>query len=235
MAQRDVAPSLYHRGVRQLAQGHTASLGKSQGLNSGSRIHALGYSAVLFHSLRIQACCGMCNMGLISSTCHPVPLDFQGFLRTLSLLLLPFLHIHPQGRVLTAFHHGSFQFWTELAFYLLEFSFLKPSPMGLYSTRGHKVQLCTPSPAHSCTALHKAEESGQEPYDLCSLGSSPLGPQLFLKCHGLGLCITTPFSENYPTFNMPHMRSPEESALTQVWPNQPRGGQGCLFCPINEA
>ena len=83
MAQRDVAPSLYplyHRGVRQLAQGHTASLGKSQGLNSGSRIHALRYSAALFHSLRIQACCGL---GLISPTCHSVLLDFQGFLRTL--------------------------------------------------------------------------------------------------------------------------------------------------------
>lgn len=149
---------------------------------------------LLFHSLRIQACCGMCNMGLISSTCHPVPLDFQGFLRTLSLLLLPFLHIHPQGRVLTAFHHGSFQFWTELAFIFLEFSFLKPSPMGLYSTRGHKVQLCTPSPAHSCTALHKAEESGQEPYDLCSLGSSPPRPSTLPKMPWLGTLYHHAFS-----------------------------------------
>lgn len=41
-----VAPISVTEGVRQLAQGHTASLGKSQGLNSGSRIHALGYSAV---------------------------------------------------------------------------------------------------------------------------------------------------------------------------------------------
>ena len=140
--------------------------------------------------------------------------------------------------VLTAFHHGSFQFWTELAFCLLEFSFLKPSPRGLYSTRGHKVQLCTtPPPPQDTVALHKAEESGQEPYGLCSLESSPsLGPQLFLKRHGLGLRITVPFSENYPPFKCASHEVPRGECFdpSVAQPAQ-RWGQSYLFCLINEA
>lgn len=114
--------------------------------------------------------------------------------------------------------------WTELAFCLLEFSFLVA------------IKYSSAPPPQQTVALHKAEESGQEPYGLCSLVSSPLGPQLFLKRHGLGLCITVPFSENYPTFKCASHEVPRGECFdpSVAQPAQ-RWGQGYLFCLINEA
>lgn len=86
-------------------------------------------------------------------------------------------------------------------------------------------------PPQHTVALHKAEESGQEPYELCSLGSLPLGPQLFLNCHGLGLCITVPFSKNYPT-SICFTWGPQRRVLwPKCGPTSPEVGAGLPLLP----
>ena len=99
------------------------------------------------------------------------------------------------------------------------------------------IKYSSAPPPQDTVALHKAEESGQEPCGLCSLESSPsLGPQLFLKRHGLGLRITVPLSENYPLFKCASHEVPRGECFdpSVAQPAQ-RWGQSYLFCLINEA